>query len=269
MLKTKLTHRPAWRTKALLALLAAIAALAGGTQALAPVPATAMINDGEECGEPTVDCEPGGGAGGSGGGSSDTVGSETIVIHDTAPSPLPSPCPRAASCLPSQLGGRQPGSSGGRNPRPRHGGRPVRVGEAPKEKSRKLTNEECARLVTGELVLPKQQRVRDLSALGGSLASTLGSYLKRQANLENRIGQLRGRLKFLHSQADTDDGQILALEGQLAGLMLEDASLGSKTASFSDWAAKVRQQLERLDPEAKAENLAQRKKCSARNGSKP
>ncbi len=75
MTETKLVTRAPGdsRAKALLALLAATAALAGGTQALAPASAAAMINDGEECGEPTVDCEPGGGAGGSGGSTGDTV----------------------------------------------------------------------------------------------------------------------------------------------------------------------------------------------------
>jgi hypothetical protein len=133
MAETKLPLRTRVESRAniLVALLAATAAFAGGIQALAPAPAVAMISDGEECGEPTVDCEPGGGAGGSGGGPGDTIGSETIVIHDTAPSSLPSPCARASSCLPSQLGGRQPGSNGATNPRPRHGGRPVRVGEGP------------------------------------------------------------------------------------------------------------------------------------------
>jgi hypothetical protein len=271
MTETKLAARTPVgpRAKTLVALLAATAALAGGTQAFAPATAAAMIGDGEECGEPTVDCEPGGGAGGSGGGPGDTIGSETIVIRDTAPSSLPSPCARASSCLPSQLGGGRPGSSGGRNPRPRHGAKPVGVGEAPKGKSRQLTNEECARLVTGKLVLPKEQRARDLSALHSSLASTRASFLKMQMNLGNVINHLKGQLKALQSKGDADDGQILALEGQLAGLTREYASLESKATYFDDWAITVRQQLEHLDPEARTENLAQRKKCSARNGSKP
>jgi hypothetical protein len=117
-------RRPQLRHRGrLLAFLAAIAALAGGTQALAPTPAAAMINDGEECGEPSVDCEPGGGAGGTG----ETVDTETIEVHGTAPSPCvlhPSPC------LPSS-GRPRPGSGGSANPRPRHGGRPVRVADGP------------------------------------------------------------------------------------------------------------------------------------------
>jgi chromosome segregation ATPase len=128
---------------------------------------------------------------------------------------------------------------------------------------------ECARLVAGELVLPKQQRVRDLSTLHSSLASTRASFLKMQVNLGNGINHLKGQLKALRSKGDADDGQILALEGQLAGLMREYASLESKTASFGDWASNARRQLEHLEPEARAESLAQRKQCSARNGSKP
>jgi hypothetical protein len=143
------------RGRAMLALLTATAALSAGAQALAPAPALAMDNQGNECQNlPTWErsvCElengGGSGAGGSGGAGGtngdqggQTIGHETIEVHDTRPSHCQlSP----SSCLPS--GGRPHPSSDGAGglPHGRHGGRPVRVAE-PKENEK--TKEECALL---------------------------------------------------------------------------------------------------------------------------
>ncbi len=158
------------RAKTAFALLTATAALAGGTQALAPAAATAMDNQGSECQnlptwERTV-CEMenggGSGAGGAGGTSGDpggqTIGHETIEIHDTRPSHCQlSP----SSCLPSMPGGRhQIGSDGVRPRGPRPGHRPVRVGEVEKEK----TKEECALFQEKIAALEEAQKQADLRA---------------------------------------------------------------------------------------------------------
>jgi hypothetical protein len=114
----------------LIVLLVATLVLAGGAQTLAPTPAAAMIDQGEECTDPILECEPGGGGGvgssGGGGSPNDTVGSETIEVRGTRPSPCQlSP----SSCLPSS--GRPPlGSNGARNPLRPRGGRPMRVADA-------------------------------------------------------------------------------------------------------------------------------------------
>jgi hypothetical protein len=100
------------RSTALIALFAATAALAGGTQALAPAPAAAVVQQGEEC--PKVDfiffetCEEenGGGTTGPTGGATPGAGenpgsstpagddgvpldgkNEQVVINDTRPAP--------------------------------------------------------------------------------------------------------------------------------------------------------------------------------------
>ena len=141
------------RDRAMLALLTATAALASGTQALAPTPALAMNKQGNECQnlptwERTVcEMENGGGSGAGGAGNTNgdqggpTIGHETIEVDGSAPPP------RCSFCLPSQIGGGHLGLSdrGGKNPRePRHHGRPVRVAETPKENEK--TKEECALL---------------------------------------------------------------------------------------------------------------------------
>jgi hypothetical protein len=133
----------------------------------------AMDNQGNECQNlPTWErsvCEMengggsgAGGSGGAGGTNSDpggqTIGHETIEVHDTRPSHCQlSP----SSCLPSTQGGRhQIGSDGVRPRGPRPGHRPVRVGEVEKEK----TKEECALLEEKIAALEEAQKQADLRA---------------------------------------------------------------------------------------------------------
>jgi hypothetical protein len=159
------------RAKTALALLAATAALSGGTQALAPTSALAMDNQGNECQNlPTWErsvCEmengggsavPGGTAGGSDGtAGGQTIGHETIEVHDTRPSHCQlSP----SSCLPTPGGRHQIGSDGVRPRGPRPGHRPVRVGEVEKEK----TKEECALLEEKIAALEEAQKQADRRA---------------------------------------------------------------------------------------------------------
>jgi hypothetical protein len=187
----------------LIVLVAATLALASATRALAPTPAAAMIGDGEECGEPTVDCEPGGGAGGSGGGPGDTIGSETIVIHDTAPSPC---AKHSWSCGPSQLGGGPrfgPDEGGSSGPRPAR--RPNRVAET-------MDARDCGKFVRAfdqvngrlfrvgvvlkGLEVPFQQRVGERVA-----------ELERRGKLKNALLGLRPR----------EAGTTLMVEEEIAG----------------------------------------------------
>ncbi len=142
------------RSGAPIALLAALLAIGGGAQALAPAPAAAMIDLGEECGGPvTVDpsyCDETGGGGGQAGTGGNGAGGgdaenwqkpEVIEVRDPV-----DPCRRSPSnCLPKQIGGgRQARADGPRTPfRSRHGARPTRVAEVP------LTYFECRTLARG------------------------------------------------------------------------------------------------------------------------
>jgi len=137
-----------------IAMLIALLALGGGTQALAPAPAAAMIDLGEECGGPvTVDpsfCDENGGGGGQAGTGGNSAGGgdtenwqkpEVIEVRDPV-----DPCRRSPSnCLPKQTGGgRQARADGPRTPfRSRHSARPTRVAEIP------LTYPECRTLARG------------------------------------------------------------------------------------------------------------------------
>jgi hypothetical protein len=206
MTETGAVRRKSLRRGTLLILLFSVSlALAGGTQALAPAPATAMIGDGEECGEPTVDCEPGGGAGGSGGGSSDTVGSETIVIHDTRPSPCQlSP----SSCLPS--GGRSPGGrpgDGGGPHAPRHGGRPARVADAAGAR-------DCGRFSSALNRI--NDRLFRVGVVLNGLEAPFQERVGERVELLERRGKLRNLLVKLRGGVETD--KILWAEGEIAGL---------------------------------------------------
>jgi hypothetical protein len=232
------TRRPAHRcTKTALALLTATAALSGGTQALAPTPALAMNNQGNECQnlptwERTVcELEDAGGSGASGGtaggsngsGGAPTIGHETIEIHDTRPSHCQlSP----SSCLPSMPGGRhQIGSDGVRPRGPRPGHRPVRVGEVEKGN---LTKEECALLQEKIAALEEAQKqavlradlarrhlrdARDLrimtinerSRLGGELDDLLNSIKimwkgKLILELQKQSGEIQANIKDLEQR---------------------------------------------------------------------
>jgi hypothetical protein len=218
----------------MLALLTATAALTGGTQALAPTPALAMDNQGNECQnlpiwERTV-CEMenggGSGAGGAGGAGSTngdpdapTIGHETIEIHDTAPPP------RCIGCLPSQIGSGHLGflDRGGRNPRePRHRGRPIRVAEVAKGKSIPPSRKSCIDYIKGGPV------PRD-----GTLAAAFLQIEEEERKLEEhrkelqaaserwlawlRKGQALSReLEALRAQAKPDLGRILVIQRELS-----------------------------------------------------
>jgi hypothetical protein len=187
----------------LIALFAATLMLSGGARALAPATATAMISDGEECGEPTVDCEPGGGAGGSGGGPGDTVGSETIVIDDTAPSPC---VKQPWRCGPSQVGGGPrfgPEKAGSPGPRPAR--RPTTVAQT-------VNGRDC-----GKFALSLEQLNSRLFRVGVVLT---GLEVPFQQRVGERLAELErwGKLKnALRGQRPREAGTTLMLEDEIAG----------------------------------------------------
>lgn len=204
-------HNARRRGTLLLALLVATATLAGGAQALAPAPAAAMINDGEECTDPAWECEPGGGGGvggssaGDGQGGGGIVGVETIAIKDARPSPCQlSP----SSCLPS--GGRPAGGrsgDGGGPFRPQHGGRPTRVADAGGAR-------DCAGFSSA------LDRINDrLFRVGVVLKGFEVPFQERVAErveLLERRGMLRNWLRDLRGGVGAE--KIPWLEGEIAGL---------------------------------------------------
>jgi hypothetical protein len=190
MTETEAIVRGSLGRKPLLALLTATAAIAAGVQALAPSPAMAMINLGNDCanlsGSALLECEMhgAGAGGGSGGGGPSTGGTggdqiigEPIYVEGALP---PSRC---AICLPSQIGGGHLGFSdrGGRNPRERRRrGRLTRVGEMAKDPTRA----DCERFKAGQLQLPADAEMKAVEA-------RLMSKNQRQADQERNLGLLR------------------------------------------------------------------------------
>ncbi len=199
-----------------IALLAALLALGGGAQALAPAPAAAMIDLGDECGgtvttDPSY-CDENGG----GGGGYEQPG-ETIVIRDPV---LPVP-----DGLPHEIGGRrQARADGPRIPfRSRHGGRPVRrVAELP------LTRDECLTLKRGWD--PLYGLIPGFAVLGSDVIAnrlnieimrTTDQMFSAQGALERLRSKKAELLKALGAESHPGEGErskILDLEKQLVEL---------------------------------------------------
>jgi len=235
-------HRPLiGRGKLLIALLAATAMLAAGAQALAPAPAAAVINEGEECDPNTTsssfDCEPdGGGGGGSGGGGDntgggeagtpgdpETRGQETIVIESTV-SNQPA-CRQGSLCLPSQPGSRQrPDPDNRRNPhQPRQARRPARqVSKAP-------TKLECSHLKVAEFqAVPSEPRLALLEASLRRMEKNLVDLHLKQQNLNSSIGTVTEELRILREDpTEEENGARLEQEEKLLDLRKELADTGA------------------------------------------
>lgn len=226
------------RGRGRLALFAASAALATGAQALAPSPAAALNDQGNECQNlavweaSTCEMEAGGGSGVGGAGSGaesdaeggEMIGEETIEVDGTPPSLCQL---NPAICLPA--GGRpQPGRSGdrgrpyaGRSPR-----RPTRTAQAPKQRSNPPTREECDSLRGGNF--KAVQSVPVLRALQRAInAKTRELEDDRQAGVEIGldIEDLIEKLRELRKDPHPDGDVILAREGRLMGLHKELSSV--------------------------------------------
>jgi hypothetical protein len=256
----------------LLALIAATAVLAGGTQALAPTPAMAMNNQGNECQnlptwERTVcELEDGGGSGASGGtaggsngsGGAPTIGHETIVVHDTRPSH----CQVSPSlCKPTQVGGQQIGSAGGETLHGLKGVRPIRVGEAGKGKQ--LTRRECAKLRESRVSLKttfgdKERRRLDLLSAWDVRGDRRMKLWAEETRLTSRLDRLRGK-------PNTDQDLILELEAQLVYLRHTTALLGGEIDSFDRQLKAIEAEVDVLISKAEAQSSVL-KECKRLHG---
>jgi hypothetical protein len=260
------------RGKVMLALLAATAALAAGAQALAPSPAAAMINLGNDCtnlsGWALFECEmhgagAGGGSGGGGGGSNGgdagttEIPGEVIRIHDTPP---PECMLRPRTCLPSMPGGRHQIGSDGMRPRgPRPGHRPVRVGEVAKGK---LTKEECRRLIDGQLKLPSEANVSALAARMDALDAKLKVANPRLWGLKQEELRLRKLLKSLQAKSPNANIQVVVAQERLAAVWEEIESLGvGSDLLYGEWKS-VNAELKRAFAQFAAQQESMRKQCA-------
>jgi hypothetical protein len=210
MTETEATGRksPPGRTRIALALLAATAALAG-TQAFAPAPAVALINQGNECQnlapwEVTIcEMENGGGGSGGAGGSGQIVGVETIEIHDAL-----SPCQRSPlSCLPSSGRPNLGSDDAGRLSHGKHGGRPIRVAEAPRGNSWP-TLDDCKKLQAGRLALRADAKLAWYSNAIATLDRKVQDLLVQEEHLRSE----RSRLERLSAPGPAIDGLTGAIE---------------------------------------------------------
>jgi hypothetical protein len=258
------------RSRLLLALLTATATLAGGAQALAPTPALAMDNQGNECQnlptwERTV-CElengGGSGAGGAGGAMGDpdgpVVGHETIEIHDTAPPP------RCTFCLPSQIGGGHLGflDRGGRNPRePRHRGRLARVGEVVQGKP---TKEECERLKDRRLQVPSEREMREVEDRIVSTDQNQGSQEEKLSQLRAEAEQLAQEVQALKKRhAPSKD--VLAAEERHRAALRSILAMESEIRAIAGQFVRLVQDHQDLQTKRDAEVRPLRKQCKDRH----
>jgi cell division protein FtsB len=254
-------------SRLLLALLTATATLSGGTQALAPTPALAMDNQGNECQnlptwERTV-CEMenggGSGAGGTNGGpDGPIVGTETIEIHDTAP---PSRC---TFCLPPQVGGGHLGflDRGGKNPRePRHRGRPVRVGQVERGKP---TKEECERLKDRRLQVPSEREMREVEDRIVSTDQNQGSQEEKLSQLRAEAEQLAQEVQALKKRhAPSKD--VLAAEERHRAALRSILAMESEIRAIAGQFVRLVQDHQDLQTKRDAEVRPLRKQCKDRH----
>jgi len=258
-------RKPLLRAKLLVALFAATTALAGGGGAIAPAPAAAAVNQGEEC-DPltTIDCEPtnGGGGGssssGSTGGGGEIIG-EPIYVEGTLP---PSPC--GAFCLPSQVGRSRSGflDRGGKDPRgPRARGRLTRVGEVAKDKGKDPSRDECGRARTSGPALPADA----LKALDAQMDAAVAGYKAANAkwwgfrHMEAHIKWEAERLRLAHA----DPAQIESADETLALVAERMRSLGAAADAFQDRLEALSKEKRRLAAQAVIDRAALRARCRA------
>jgi hypothetical protein len=187
MTDTEATGRqtPPRRSRIVLALLAATAALTAGAHALSPAPALALNNQGNQCENlppwEATNCEMETGGGGDGGG---IVGGETIEIHETL-----SPCQRSPlSCLPSD-GRSQHGSGETRPHGPRPGSRPARVAAAPPGNSLPTLGE-CKKLQAGELTFRTDQEIGRYSDAIAALDRQVQDLILQEEHLRSERSRL-------------------------------------------------------------------------------
>jgi hypothetical protein len=250
--------------------MAATAALTGGTQALFPTPAMAMDNQGNECQnlpgwERTV-CEqengggngvPGGTAGGSNGSEGgQTIGHETIEVHDTRPSHCQlSP----SSCLPSTQGGRhQIGSDGVRPRGPRPGHRPVRVGEVEKGT---WTEGRCRKLIFGRTLTPAREAEQDAQEKAQGLLTWKFALASQDSAAERAEGSVRRELSGARNQDGTVD-----LAMKVAALARARRWLQLRLDLNEEKVRRAQAELLRARAEAEAEDKALRQICKQRYG---
>jgi len=202
-------------SKTMLTLLLATAALAGA-QALAPGLASATVQLGEECADPTypsADCEPtgGGGGGSQGGGTSDgSNAGEVIEVHDTPPSPC---VVNPSVCLPRETGGRPRGVQADRGPyQPRHGGRPARVAEGDSPASR------CR--AENRLADAAEKRLRWFEQAQKLLVGKWRALDYDVYAVDKRVAGLRAARDFLRGDPSVHDSDLLlaGTEAELAAL---------------------------------------------------
>jgi hypothetical protein len=268
MTETEATGRelPHRHTKTVLAVLTATAALAVGVQALAPNPAAAMINLGNECanlsGQALFECEMrggggaeggssgGGGGGSAGGGTGDQIIGEAIYVEGTLP---PSRC---VSCLPNQAGGGRLGflERGGKHPHRGRGGRPKRgVVEVPIPP--RVTLADCKKIKNGRLLLPFEARERAQRAELIHLSFKLKEVLRRREALKAEEATLRAELKTLQLLPAENAMEIARDEQRLGEIWNNLETVESKTASYFALKEAV------LDSPAKAEREAMLAAC--------
>jgi hypothetical protein len=186
------------RAQLALALLAATLLVAAGVQALAPAPAAAAIDLGEECADPTVssiECETTGGSGGSEGGAGEIVGpAEVIEVEGAAPSPCVA---QPSLCEPSEVGGRHgPHADGaGQAPHGRHGGKPTKLAQTP-EKDRDAAGHpslgECKKVMTGDADLPLDQKLTRYSEVMNLLSERIRANVLQEEFLRSERLRLEG-----------------------------------------------------------------------------
>lgn len=244
---------------------AATALLAGGAQAIAPAPAAAMVDQGEEC-DPltTIDCEPANGGGGGSSGSADGAGAgvgeqiigEPIYVVGTVPA---SPC--GAFCLPSRVGGSRPGflDRGGKDPRgPRARGRLTRVGEAPKGD---WTKERCEELMSDSTLAPARRAQLEAEETEQSLL-TWASELQGQDYAAQRAEDwLRRELGKID-----DTNRVVELRMRIARIARGRRSLRLQLDGVQARVAPARAEAQRARDKAEAEVKALRQMCRQRYG---
>ncbi len=266
MTRTRATERKrALRRRPLIfGLLAATAALAGGAQALAPAPAAAMIDLGNDCanlsGSALFECEmrgagSGGGSGSGGGGSTggntgDQIIGEPIYVEGTLP---PSRC---VSCLPNQIGDGRLGfvERGGKHPHRGRGGRPKKgVVEVPIPP--RVTLAACKKIKNGRLLLPFEARERAQRAELVHLSFKLKEVLRRREALKAEEATLRSELKTLQLLQTENATEIARDEQRLGAIWNSLETVESETAHYFALQDAI------LDSPAKAERQAMLDAC--------
>jgi hypothetical protein len=248
------------RRRGKLALLAASAVLAAGAQALAPTPAAALNDQGNECQNLAVwealTCEMETGVGGAGGGAEsgaedgEMIGEETIEVYGTRPPDLPpSPCKLSFWICGPNSGRPQAGRSGdgGRRYAARPPRRPTRAAQAPKQKSNPPTREECDNLSRGNFKAVQSVPVlralqRSINTKTRELEDDRQAWAEIGLDIEDLIEKLRELRKDPHPDGDV----ILDREGRLMDLHKELSSVIEEFQAASEQLAILTEQRDGL-----------------------